>query len=115
MVADICRRLDGLPLAIELATARLRLFTVEALRQRLDSRLQVLTSGARDLPVRQQTLRATIEWSYQLLDAGEQRLLDLLSVFAGAEFEAVEAVAANVDQMTKAGTEVLDVLGSLPG
>jgi predicted ATPase/class 3 adenylate cyclase len=113
VVADICRRLDGLPLAIELATARLRLFTLEALRQRLDTRLKVLTSGARDLPARQQTLRATIEWSYQLLDATEQRLLDLLSVFAGAEFEAIEVVAANVGQVTETGTDVMNGLASL--
>ena len=113
VVADICRRLDGLPLAIELATARLRLFPLEALRQRLVSRLQVLTGGARDLPARQQTLRATIEWSYQLLEPGEQRLLDLLSVFAGAEFEAIEVVAANLDQVTEAGTDILNGLASL--
>ena len=74
-VAEICRRLDGLPLAIELATARLNLFSPEALRDRLGSSLKDLGSGARDLPERQQTLRATIEWSYQLLSPAEQRLL----------------------------------------
>ena len=79
-VADICRRLDGLPLAIELATARLNLFSPEALRDRLGSRLRLLRGGARDLPARQQTLRATIEWSHQLLEEGEQRLFELLSV-----------------------------------
>jgi predicted ATPase len=79
-VADICWRLDGLPLAIELATARLNLFSPEALRDRLGSRLRLLRGGPRDLPARQQTLRATIEWSYQLLEPGEQRLFDLLSV-----------------------------------
>jgi predicted ATPase/class 3 adenylate cyclase len=113
VVADICRRLDGLPLAIELATARLRLFTLEALRSRLDTRLKVLTSGARDLPARQQTLRATIEWSYQLLDPTEQRLLDLLSVFAGAGFDAIEMVAANVGQVIEPGTDVMNGLASL--
>src|SRR5918994_6179106 len=71
-VAEICLRLDGLPLAIELATARLRLFSPEALRDRLGSRLSALGSGARDLPARQQTLRATIEWSYHLLEPAEQ-------------------------------------------
>jgi predicted ATPase len=75
-VADICWRLDGLPLAIELATARLNLFSPEALRDRLGSRLRLLRGGARDLPARQQTLRATIEWSYQLLEPAEQRLFD---------------------------------------
>src|SRR3989442_11084605 len=92
-VAEICLRLDGLPLALELATARIKLFSPEALRDRLSSRLQLLRSGARDAPVRQQTLRATIEWSYQLLEPGEQRLFELLSAFSGAGFENVEAVA----------------------
>ena len=112
-VADICRRLDGLPLAIELATARLNLFSPEALRDRLAGSFKALGSGARDLPERQQTLRATIEWSYQLLTPAEQRLLELLSVFAGASVEAVEAVAADLDDA--AGTELnaLDGLGSL--
>ena len=66
-VADICLRMDGLPLAIELATARVNLLSPEALRARLGNRLQLLGSGARDVPARQQTLRATLEWSYQLL------------------------------------------------
>jgi predicted ATPase/class 3 adenylate cyclase len=112
-VADICLRLDGLPLAIELATARLRLFTPEALRERLGNRLQLLRSGARDLPARQQTLRATIEWSYQLLEAGEQQLLDLLSVFAGTQLDAVEAVAADLEQVTSTGIDVVDGVASL--
>ena len=91
-VGDICRRLDGLPLAIELAAARLRLFSPEALRDRLGSRLELLRSASRDLPERQQTLRATIEWSYQLLEPGEQRLFESLAVFADADLRAVEAV-----------------------
>src|SRR5258706_1675618 len=90
-VAEICRRLDGLPLAIELATARMNLFSPEALRDRLGSRLK-LGGGPRDLPARQQTLRATIEWSYQLLDPADQRLFELLSGFSGSSVEAVEAV-----------------------
>ena len=112
-VAEICRRLDGLPLAIELATARMNLFSPEALRDRLGSRLKLLGSGARDLPERQQTLRATIEWSYQLLEPAEQRLLELLSVFAGSTVEAVEAVAVGLDEV--AGTELnaLESLSSL--
>ena len=112
-VAEICLRLDGLPLAIELATARIRLFSPEALRDRLGSRLQLLRSGARDLPARQQTLRATIEWSYQLLEPGEQRLLKLLSVFAGAGCEAVEVVAAGIEWLTGTGVDTLDALASL--
>ena len=112
-VADICLRLDGLPLAIELATARINLFSPQALRSRLDSRLQLLRSGARDLPARQQTLRATIEWSYQLLEPGEQRLFELLSAFSGATFEAVEAVASGSDGLVGADIDTLDGLASL--
>jgi predicted ATPase/class 3 adenylate cyclase len=112
-VADICRRLDGLPLAIELATARLNLFSPEALRDRLGSRLRLLRGGARDLPARQQTLQATIEWSYQLLEPGEQRLFELLSVFSGAGLEAVEVVAARLDRQAGPQLDVLDGLASL--
>jgi predicted ATPase len=112
-VADICRRLDGLPLAIELATARLNLFSPEALRDRLGSRLRLLRGGARDLPARQQTLRSTIEWSYQLLEPGEQRLFELLSVCSGARFEAVEIVAAELDRLTEVEVDILDGLTSL--
>jgi predicted ATPase/class 3 adenylate cyclase len=112
-VAGICRRLDGLPLGIELATARLNLFSPEALRDRLGSRLRLLRGGARDLPARQQTLRATIEWSYQLLEPGEQRLFELLSVFSGAGFEAVEVVAAELDRLAGRQVDVLDGLASL--
>jgi predicted ATPase/class 3 adenylate cyclase len=112
-VAEICQRLDGLPLAIELATARLNLFSPEALHDRLGSRLRLLRSGPRDLPARHQTLRATIEWSYQLLDPGEQRLLELLSVFSSAGFEAVEAVAAEIEQLAGTRVDTLDGLASL--
>src|SRR5207247_7911065 len=82
-IAEICVRLDGLPLAIELAAARIKLLPPPALLARLRQRLAVLTSGARDAPDRQQTLRDTIEWSYNVLDAGEQRLFRRLSVFVG--------------------------------
>ncbi|HLO34866.1 MAG TPA: adenylate/guanylate cyclase domain-containing protein, partial [Candidatus Deferrimicrobium sp.] len=112
-VAEICRRLDGLPLAIELATARLNLFSPEALRDRLGSRLKLLGGGARDLPERQQTLRATIEWSYQLLEPAEQRLFELLSVFAGCSVDAVEAVAEGLDEAAGVALDPLDGLGSL--
>src|SRR5205823_7538906 len=96
-VAEICVRLDGLPLAIELAAARARLFTPPALLARLSNRLGVLTGGARDLPVRQRTLRATIDWSYSLLVASEQALFARLGVFVGgATLEAIAAVC-NLD------------------
>ena len=92
-LADICTRLDGLPLAIELAAARIAMFSPQALLARLDHRLQVLTHGPTDLPERQQTLRQTIQWSYQLLKPEEQRLFQRTSVFArGATLEAIEAL-----------------------
>ncbi len=97
-VATICRRLDGLPLAIQLAASRLRLLSPEALLERLNHALDVLTSGTRDAPVRQQTLRATIDWSYSLLTPSEQRLFRRLTVFAGGcSVEDVEAVCADPD------------------
>jgi predicted ATPase/transcriptional regulator with XRE-family HTH domain/Tfp pilus assembly protein PilF len=98
IVAEICARLDGLPLAIELAAARSRLFPPHALLTRLQSRLNVLTGGARDLPVRQQTLRDAIAWSYDLLEPGEQRLFRRLGVLvSGGALDAVEAICADPD------------------
>ena len=92
-VATICRRLDGLPLALELAAARVRLLPPDALLRRLDRRLAVLTDGPRDQPLRQQTLRATLDWSYQLLGAAERRLFAQLGVFVGGmTLDAIEAV-----------------------
>ncbi len=82
-VAAICHRLDGLPLVIELAATRSKVFTPEALLTRLDQRLPLLSSGARDLPPRQQTLRSAIAWSYDLLSAAEQTLFERLGVFVG--------------------------------
>jgi predicted ATPase/DNA-binding CsgD family transcriptional regulator len=95
LIAEICLRLDGLPLAIELAAARTRLLSPAALLARLEHRLEVLTGGARDVPDRQQTLRKTIAWSYQLLEAESQQLFRLLAVFAGGcTLAAVETIAA---------------------
>jgi predicted ATPase len=92
-VAEICVRLDGLPLAIELAAARVRLFPPQALLGRLSSRLKLLTGGARDLPARQQTLRGAIEWSYDLLDDGEKQFFRRIAVFQGGRtIEALEGV-----------------------
>src|SRR5262249_28874511 len=92
-IAEICRRLDGLPLAIELAAARTRLLPPAAMLPRLDRRLPLLTGGARDLPRRQQTLRDAIAWTHDLLPPHEPTLFRRLSVFAGGfTLEAAEAV-----------------------
>ena len=92
-MAEICRRLDGLPLALQLAAARLTVLSPEALLARLERRLPLLTRGPRDLPERQQTLRAAIGWSYDMLGAAEQRLFRQLGVFVGGfTLEAVEAL-----------------------
>jgi predicted ATPase len=92
-IIEICARLDGLPLAIELAAARVKVLSPSAMRTRLASRLQLLTGGARDLPQRQQTLRAAFDWSHDLLSAAEQKLFRRLSVFVGGcTLEGVEAV-----------------------
>jgi predicted ATPase/class 3 adenylate cyclase/uncharacterized protein HemY len=109
-IAEICRRLDGLPLAIELAAARVRLLSPQAILPRLANRLALLTGGARDLPSRQQTLRSTVDWSYDLLTPEEQQLFRGLAVFAGGcTFEAAEAVYNDGDS----SPDILDGLGSL--
>jgi predicted ATPase/class 3 adenylate cyclase len=112
-VAEISVRLDGLPLALELATARLNLFSPEALRDRIDHSLQLLRSGARDMPARQRTLHATIEWSYELLEPGEQSLFELLSAYSGATIEAVEAAAGSISCSTGTQIDPLEGLASL--
>jgi predicted ATPase/DNA-binding SARP family transcriptional activator len=96
-IGEICARLDGLPLAIELAAARSRLLSPAAILERLGRRLDLLTGGPRDAPERQRTLRAAIEWSHELLDEAEQRAFAELGVFAGGwTLEAAEAVAGDV-------------------
>src|SRR5712692_3897810 len=110
-IAQVCVQLDGLPLAIELAAARVRLFSPQKLLERLEHRLQVLTGGADDLPERQQTLRNTIQWSYDLLHADEQHLFRCLSLFvSGCTLEAIEAIARTLGDRT---TQVLDAVTSL--
>ncbi len=113
IVAEICRRLDGLPLAVELAAARIRLFPPPALLARLEHSLKLLRGGARDLPVRQQTLQDTIAWSHDLLDAAEKHLFTLFSVFSGATFEAVEAVSGRLELPNGGEADVIDGLISL--
>jgi predicted ATPase len=110
-VAAICARLDGLPLAIELAAPRIKLLSPSAMLARLEGRLSLLTGGARDLPSRQQTLRGTVDWSYGLLNAAEQTLFRRLSVFAGGcTLEGVEAVC---DTKGDLGLDILDGMASI--
>jgi len=110
-IAEICLRLDGLPLAIELAAARVKLLPPQMLLARLSQRLQVLTGGARDLPARQQTLQKTIAWSYDLLTQEEQCLFQRLAVFVGGcTLEGVEAVSNAASDLA---LDVLEGVGSL--
>ncbi|MEU8511592.1 BTAD domain-containing putative transcriptional regulator [Kitasatospora sp. NPDC048722] len=110
--AEICRRLDGLPLAIELAAARLRVMTARQIADRLDGRFALLTAGSRTLLPRQQTLRAVVDWSWDLLGKRERAVLRRLSVFAGGwRLEDAEAVCADGVEVTR--TEVADLLLSL--
>lgn len=107
-VAAICRSLDGLPFAIELAAARIKLFEPQTILARLSNSLRFLTGGGKELPERRQTMRGAIAWSYDLLDAEERQLLDRLSVFAGGfTIESAEAVGA------EHGVEILDTVSSL--
>ncbi|WP_239517895.1 AAA family ATPase [Streptomyces sp. ICC1] len=110
---EICRRLDGMPLAIELAAARLRLLTPRQIADRLDDRFRLLTSGSRTVLPRQQTLRAVVDWSWDLLDEPERAVLRRLSVFAGGcDLDAAEAVCADAGD-TDGAAGVADLLGSL--
>ncbi|MFJ8000763.1 AfsR/SARP family transcriptional regulator [Streptomyces sp. NPDC096310] len=116
-VAEICRRLDGLPLAIELAAARLRMLTPRQVADRLDDRFRLLTSGSRTVLPRQQTLRAVVDWSWDLLDAQERAVLRRLSVFAGGcDLTAAEAVCSDdTGPEPGAGTEAGPATGPGPG
>jgi predicted ATPase/class 3 adenylate cyclase len=113
-IAAICARLDGLPLAIELAAAKVRILPLPALLARLERQLPVLVGGARDLEARQQTMRNTLAWSYGLLSAEEQRLFRRLAVFVGgATLEAVEAVCVAPEGAEPLGLDVLEGLTAL--
>ncbi len=111
VVADICRRLDGLPLAIELAAARVKTLSVKALLAKLDERLQILTSGERTALPRQQTLRALMDWSWDLLSAGERQLFRRMAIFAGAV--TLETVVAVFADEGRDEIETLDLLSAL--
>ncbi len=112
IVAEICRRLDGIPLAIELAAPRVKLLPVKAIAERLDDRFLILTSGDRTALPRQQTMRAAIDWSYNLLAAPERRVFERLSVFAGGCTFAVAAAICRSEE-TADTDAVFDVLASL--
>jgi predicted ATPase len=110
-ITEICARLDGLPLAIELAASRVKVLSPSSMRIRLASRLQLLTGGSRDLPQRQQTLRAAFDWSFDLLNAAEQKLFRRLSVFVGGcTLESVEAVC---DAKADLDLDLLDGMASM--
>jgi serine/threonine-protein kinase PknK len=109
-VAEICVRLDGLPLAIELAAARIRVLSPQAIMERLGDRLKLLSGGSRDLPERQQTLRGAISWSHDLLEEADQRFFARFSVFAGgARLDAIEQVVFDPGEQADA----LDASASL--
>jgi len=113
-VAEICFRLEGLPLAIELAAARLKLFSPQALLARLGSRLELLRGGPRDMPARHQTLRHAIAWSYDLLSPAEQTFFQRLAIFVGGcSLEAVEVICNTADDADQLALDALDGLTAL--
>lgn len=110
-IAEICTQLDGLPLAIELAAARMKILSAQTILAKLGHSLKLLTGGARDLPARQQTMRGAVEWSYELLTEEEKRMFRELSVFAGGfTLEAAEVIC---ESMSTEDVEVLDLITSL--
>lgn len=110
-IVSICRHVDGLPLAIELAAARLKLFSAAELDERLEHRLDVLRGGPRDVPDRQRTLRNTIAWSYELLSPEERLVFEGFSVFSGAQLDDVEQVAATISAFS--AVDIVDGMQSL--
>ncbi len=118
-IVGICRRLDGLPLAIELAAVRAKLFSPSAILTRLSDSLKLLTGGAKDLPERRQTMRGAIAWSYNLLDADEKKMLNRLAVFAGgftvdgAEAVAFDEMPPKAGTNTYSGIDIYDGVSSL--
>src|SRR6185369_10070971 len=109
LIIEICHRLDGLPLAMELATARIRHYPLKTILERLDQRMTLVQGQLRNLPMRQQTIRGVFDWSYQLLSAGEQALFRRLGVFVGGwTIEAAEAICRLDDDL-----DVAEGLGSL--
>ena len=110
-IIAICRLLDGLPLAIELAAARIWLFDINDLRLALEGRLDVVAGGPRDAPKRQQTLRDAINWSYDLLVDDERRMLGVFAVFTGAVLSDVEETVQRLPELD--GVDVIDTIGSL--
>ena len=113
LIATICRRLDGIPLALELAAARLASMSLQNVSERIDQRFRLLTGGSRNAMPRQQTLQATVDWSFGLLTQAERDTLTRLSVFAGGfEMDAAEAICATADVDAM---DVMDLLGSLVG
>ncbi|MBA2603614.1 MAG: AfsR/SARP family transcriptional regulator, partial [Acidobacteria bacterium] len=108
-IADICRRLDGIPLAIELAAARVKLLSVDQIRSRLDDRFRLLTGGSKTALPRHQTLQTAVQWSYDQLSSAEQHLLRVLSVFSGGwTLDTAARVSDHADEF-----EVLDLLSTL--
>jgi predicted ATPase/DNA-binding winged helix-turn-helix (wHTH) protein len=113
-VAEICRWLEGLPLAIELAAARIKILSPAQILARLENRLKLLTGGARDLPARQQTMRGAIDWSHDLLDEDEKILFRRLSIFEGGfNVETAEAIVSNLPSSDKNEIDVLNIITSL--
>jgi non-specific serine/threonine protein kinase len=111
IVADICRRLDGIPLAIELAAARVKVLSVSHLDQRLNDRFKILTAGSRTALPRQKTLSALIDWSYDLLSAQERRLFNQVSIFAGSF--TIDAACSTCDCSDSPGEDIFDLIASL--